>query len=110
MTDTTTTAAAAAMPMHCGPFLQVLMVRAAEALEMGLIPDWDETGRRELFYLRKGTVQPYWVSNRRRHLSRTDLMARSALLNYAAVVGDRDQASAARLLADEIRLGTVAIW
>jgi hypothetical protein len=107
MTATTTTAA---MPMHCGPFLQVLLVKAAEALEMALIPEWDETGRRELFYLRKGTVQPYWVSNRRRHLSRTDLMARSALLNYVAVTDDREQASAARLLADEIRLGTVAIW
>ena len=107
MTAATTTAA---MPMHCGPSLQVLLVKAADALEMALIPDWDETGRRELFYLRKGTVQAYWVTVRRRHLSRTDLMARSALLNYAAVTDDREQASAARLLADEIRQGAVAIW
>jgi hypothetical protein len=107
MTAATTTAA---MPMHCGPFLQVLLVKAAEALEMALIPEWDETGRRELFYLRKGTVQPYWVTVRRRHLSRTDLMARSALLNYLAVTDDREQASAARLLADEIQRGTIAIW
>lgn len=107
MTAATT---ASAVPMHCGPFLQVLLVKAAEALEMALIPDWDEAGKRELYGLRKGTWQPYWVSVRRRHLSRTDLMARSALLNYAAVTDDREQASAAYLLADEIRLGTIAIW
>lgn len=106
MTATTTTTA----PLHCGPYLQVLLIKAAEALEMSLIPDWDEEGRRNLYGLRKGTWQPYWVSSRRRLLSRTDLMARAALLNLAAVADDREQASLARLIADEINNGSIAVW
>lgn len=104
------TTTATAEPLHCGPYMQVLMVKAAEALEMDLIPDWDEEGRRNLYGLRKGTWQPYWVSTRRRLLSRTDLMARAALLNLAAITDDREQASAARLLADEINNGLIAVW
>jgi hypothetical protein len=105
-----TTTATDAAPLPCGPYLQALLVRAAEALEMSLIPDWDEEGRRNLYGLRTGRWQPYWVSTRRRLLSRTDYMACSALLNWAAVTDDREQASAARLLADEVQRGLVAVW
>jgi hypothetical protein len=104
------TTTATVQPLHCGAFLQVLLVKAAEALEMSLIPDWDDEGRRNLYGLRKGTWQPYWVSNRRRHLSRTDRMACSALLNYAQTTSNSEQASAARLLMDQISNGSIAVW
>lgn len=104
------TTTATAEPLHCGPYLQALLVKAAEGLEMNEIPDWDVEGRRNLYGLRTGRWQPYWVSIRRRLLSRTDEMARAALLNLAAITDDREQASAARLLADEINNGFIAVW
>ena len=69
-----------AMPLPCGPYLQALLVRAAHALDASLIPDWDETGMRNLQGLRAGKWQPYWLSSKRRHLSRTDEMACAALI------------------------------
>lgn len=115
-TDPTTTTRSmntnttAAMPVPCGPDSQRLLVAAAEALEMSLIPDWDEGGRRELWTLRMGRVQPYWTTSKRRHLARTDLMAASALCNYSAVAQGPEIRAAARELAAAIRNGDCAIW
>jgi hypothetical protein len=106
----TTTTTAAAMPIPCGPDSQRLLVAAAEALEMSLIPDWDEAGRRELWALRMGRVQPYWTTTKRRHLARTDWMAASALTNYQAVAQEPEAKAAAGALADAIRDGDCAIW
>ena len=106
----TTTTTAAAMPIPCGPDSQHLLVAAAEALEMSLIPDWDEAGRRELWALRMGRVQPYWTATKRRHLARTDWMAASALTNYQAVAQEPEAKAAAGALADAIRDGDCAIW
>lgn len=106
----TTTTTAAAMPIPCGPDSQRLLVAAAEALEMALIPDWDEAGRRELWALRVGRVQPYWTTTKRRHLARTDWMAASALTNYQAVAQEPEAKAAAGALAAAIRDGNCAIW
>lgn len=106
----TTTTTAAAMPIPCGPDSQRLLVAAAEALEMSLIPDWDDGGRRELWALRVGRVQPYWTTTKRRHLARTDWMAASALTNYQAVAQSPEAKAAAGALADAIRDGDCAIW
>lgn len=105
-----TTTTAAAMPIPCGPDSQRLLVAAADALEMSLIPDWDEAGRRELWALRVGRVQPYWTTTKRRHLARTDWMAASALTNYQAVAQEPEAKAAAGALAAAIRDGDCAIW
>jgi hypothetical protein len=105
-----TTTTAAAMPIPCGPDSQRLLVAAAEALEMSLIPDWDEAGRRELWALRMGRVRPYWTTTKRRHLARTDWMAASALTNYQAVAQGPEAKAAAGALAAAIRDGDCAIW
>lgn len=106
----TTTTTAATMPIACGPDSQRLLVAAAEALEMSLIPDWDEAGRRELWALRMGRVRPYWTTTKRRHLARTDWMAASALTNYQAVAQEPEAKAAAGALAAAIRDGDCAIW
>ena len=77
---------------------------------MSLIPEWDETGRRNLWALRMGRVQPYWTTSKRRHLARTDLMAASALCNFSAVAPEAAIRAAARELAAAIRDGDCAIW
>lgn len=109
-----TTTATDAAPLPCGPYLQALLVKAAEGLEMNGIPDWDEEGRRNLYGLRIGRWQPYWVSTRRRLLSRTDEMARAALLTLAASAKGpawaNTEAADAQRLADAIREGRCAVW
>lgn len=111
MATTTTTEAT---PIPCGPYLQALLTRAAEALDYSLISAWDTAGRRNLQGLRQGRWQPYWIGGRRRHLSRTDLMACSALLNFAAESKEpawaNTEASDARRLADAIQEGRCAVW
>jgi hypothetical protein len=104
-----------AMPTPCGPYLQALLTKAAEGLDQSLIPAWDAEGLRNLQGLRQGRWQPYWAGSRgRRHLSRTDLMACSALLNLAATAEGpawaSTEASDARRLADAIREGRCAVW
>ncbi|QTP86371.1 hypothetical protein SSRP02_p015 [Synechococcus phage S-SRP02] len=103
-----------AMPLPCGPYLQALLVRAAHALDASLIPDWDETGMRNLQGLRAGKWQPYWLSSKRRHLSRTDEMACAALIALATDTKGPDwgteAAATAQLLASEISAGRCAVW
>lgn len=104
------------LPIPCGPYLQALLVRAAEGLDHKLIPDWDAEGQRNLQRLRQGRWQPYWTgrSKHRRHLSRCELMAISALINLRGEAqgplwANTDAADAQRL-ADAIREGRCAIW
>ena len=104
-----------AMPTPCGPYLQALLTKAAEGLDQSLIPAWDAEGLRNLQGLRQGRWQPYWAGSRgRRHLSRTDLMACSALLNFAATAKGpawaNTEASDARRLAEAIQGGRCAVW
>lgn len=110
-----TTTTTEATPIPCGPYLQALLTRAAEALDYSLIPAWDTAGQRNLQGLRQGRWQPYWTGGQhRRHLSRTDLMACSALLNFAAEAQGpawaNTEASDARRLALAIREGRCAVW
>ena len=111
MATTTTTEA---KPTPCGPYLEALLIRAAEALDHQLIPAWDDAGRLELSSLRSGQVRPWWTGGRRRHLARTDYMAISALLSFAAEAQGpawaNTEASDARRLADAIREGRCAVW
>jgi hypothetical protein len=113
-TTTTTTTTPAAEPIPCGPYLQVLLTRAADALDHSLIPAWDEQGLRDLHGLRQGRWQPYWTSTRRRLLSQTDEMACAALMSFAATAQGpawaNTEADDARRLALAIREGRCAIW
>lgn len=104
-----------AMSLPCGPYLQNLLVRAAEALEPSDIPAWDEDAGRNLQRLLQGRWLPYWTgSTRRRHLSRGEQMALAALTTFSSKAQGpawaNTEASDARRLADAIREGRCAIW
>jgi hypothetical protein len=102
------------MPTPCGPYLQVLLTKAAEALDYSQIPAWDAEGQRNLQGLRQGRWQPYWTGRGRRHLSRTDVMACAALASMAAAASGpawaNTEAADAQRLADAIREGRCAVW
>jgi hypothetical protein len=107
--------AAEAMPLPCGPYLQALLVKAAEALDYSEIPSWDTEGQRNLHGIRQGIWQPYWTARQgRRHLSRTDAMACAALESLAAAANGPawadTEASDAQRLAVAIREGRCAVW
>jgi len=112
----TTTTTTEPLPVPCGPYLQALLVRAAESLDHTLIPDWDAEGRRNLQLLREGRLQAYWTgrSKHRRHLARCEFMAISALMNLRCEArgplwANTDAGDALRL-ADAIQEGRCALW
>lgn len=106
------------LPMLCSPYLQALLVRAAESLNQeALISGWDEQGRRLLQLLHEGRICVYWTmrsGGRRRHLARSDFMAIAALMNLRDAASGPlwadTEASDAQRLANAIEQGRCAVF